>query len=99
MPAHSSLRHPKKTLLKASSFDVLRQLNFDTEDMFSPGMKQLVSSLPQSELLNRYRHEQFAEPGYCVSTLNTLTFPLKIRSSLSNENKQPQTACFVRQSG
>ncbi|OTA08397.1 hypothetical protein A9Z42_0000880 [Trichoderma parareesei] len=37
MPAHSSLRHPKKTLLKASSFDVLRQLAFDTEDMFSPG--------------------------------------------------------------
>ncbi|KAH0497173.1 hypothetical protein TgHK011_004502 [Trichoderma gracile] len=35
MPAHSSLRHPKKTLLKASSFDVLRQLAFDTENVYS----------------------------------------------------------------
>ncbi|KAL7790739.1 hypothetical protein V8C37DRAFT_417321 [Trichoderma ceciliae] len=31
MPAHSSLRHPKKTLMKASSFDVLRQMSFDRE--------------------------------------------------------------------
>ncbi|KAM0260911.1 hypothetical protein ACHAQJ_002531 [Trichoderma viride] len=31
MPAHSSLRHPKKTLMKASSFDVLRQMSFDEE--------------------------------------------------------------------
>ncbi|PTB70485.1 hypothetical protein BBK36DRAFT_1174437 [Trichoderma citrinoviride] len=46
MPAHSSLRHPKKTLLKASSFDVLRQLAFDTENAFSPGMKRPLSSIP-----------------------------------------------------
>ncbi|KAL7938278.1 hypothetical protein V8C35DRAFT_330243 [Trichoderma chlorosporum] len=34
MPAHSSLRHPKKTLMKASSFDVLRQLSFDQGNVF-----------------------------------------------------------------
>ncbi|TFB03668.1 hypothetical protein CCMA1212_004767 [Trichoderma ghanense] len=43
MPAHSSLRHPKKTLLKASSFDVLRQLAFDTENASSPGPSNLLN--------------------------------------------------------
>ncbi|KKP01504.1 hypothetical protein THAR02_06408 [Trichoderma harzianum] len=43
MPAHSSLRHPKKTLMKASSFDVLRQLSFEQENAFDCGQ----SSLPK----------------------------------------------------
>ncbi|PNP49568.1 hypothetical protein THARTR1_09890 [Trichoderma harzianum] len=45
MPAHSSLRHPKKTLMKASSFDILRQLAFDQENAFNPG----PSSLPKQD--------------------------------------------------
>ncbi|KAL7963133.1 hypothetical protein V8C34DRAFT_322109 [Trichoderma compactum] len=45
MPAHSSLRHPKKTLMKASSFDILRQLSFDQENVFNPG----PSSLPKQD--------------------------------------------------
>ncbi|KAL7916232.1 hypothetical protein GGI35DRAFT_26266 [Trichoderma velutinum] len=45
MPAHSSLRHPKKTLMKASSFDVLRQLSFEQEDAFSCS----PSSLPKQD--------------------------------------------------
>lgn len=31
MPAYSSLRYPKKTLMKASSFDVLRQMTSNEE--------------------------------------------------------------------
>ncbi|KAL7804514.1 hypothetical protein V8C43DRAFT_320865 [Trichoderma afarasin] len=41
MPAHSSLRHPKKTLMKASSFDILRQLSSDQENVFNPGLRSL----------------------------------------------------------
>ncbi|KAL7947745.1 hypothetical protein V8C42DRAFT_342757 [Trichoderma barbatum] len=45
MPAHSSLRRPKKTLMKASSFDVLRQLSFDQENF----LNHSPSSLPQQD--------------------------------------------------
>ncbi|KAK4077359.1 uncharacterized protein Triagg1_3691 [Trichoderma aggressivum f. europaeum] len=44
MPAHSSLRHPKKTLMKASSFDILRQLSFDQENVFNSGSPKRPAS-------------------------------------------------------
>lgn len=44
MPAHSSLRHPKKTLMKASSFDVLRQLSFEQENAFDCGRSDVLVS-------------------------------------------------------
>ncbi|EHK22530.1 uncharacterized protein TRIVIDRAFT_28754 [Trichoderma virens Gv29-8] len=49
MPAHSSLRHPKKTLMKASSFDVLRQLSFEQENIFNHS----PSTLPKQDTTPR----------------------------------------------
>ncbi|KAK1255964.1 hypothetical protein MKX07_008223 [Trichoderma sp. CBMAI-0711] len=71
MPAHSSLRHPKKTLLKASSFDVLRQLALDTEDMFSPGTSSSLNQDPARPASSGNLITQIAK---CVEQESSLAF-------------------------
>ncbi|KAH6607324.1 hypothetical protein Trco_003637 [Trichoderma cornu-damae] len=50
MPAHSSLRYPKKTLMKASSFDVIRQMSFGGESGLDsvPGISLNQDNAPSS---------------------------------------------------
>ncbi|KAL6880928.1 hypothetical protein J3F83DRAFT_765220 [Trichoderma novae-zelandiae] len=69
MPAHSSLRHPKKTLLKASSFDVLRQLAFDDESVFTPGPSKLPTQDNARPASSRNLTAQIAKSGEHESSL------------------------------
>ncbi|KAL7818688.1 hypothetical protein V8C44DRAFT_318722 [Trichoderma aethiopicum] len=71
MPAHSSLRHPKKTLLKASSFDILRQLAFDSENAFSPSPGNLLKqdTAPRRPASSGNLIDQIAKCGEQESSL------------------------------